>query len=106
MNIPTTLKHKPVIVAEDYEQIDGRSAYHSDAKGTTAANLTSPPKSGAIPARNGPASRRSCRCIGSSILPSSSAAPGFSSGRRATVFPRATIPKSLSSTGSGCRVTP
>ena len=33
MNIPTTLKHKPVIVAEDYEQIDGRSAYHSDAKG-------------------------------------------------------------------------
>ena len=33
MNIPTTLKHKPVIVAEYYEQIDGRSAYHSDAKG-------------------------------------------------------------------------
>lgn len=33
MNIPTTLKHKPVIVAEDYEHIDGRSAYDSDAKG-------------------------------------------------------------------------
>lgn len=33
MNIPTTLKHKPVIVAEDYEHIDGRSAYASDAKG-------------------------------------------------------------------------
>ena len=33
MDIPTTLKHKPVIVAEDYEHIDGRSAYHSDAKG-------------------------------------------------------------------------
>lgn len=33
MKIPTNLKHKPVIVAEDYEHIDGRSAYHSDAKG-------------------------------------------------------------------------
>lgn len=33
MNIPTTLKHKPVIVSENYENIDGRAAYHSDAKG-------------------------------------------------------------------------
>ena len=33
MNIPTTLKHKPVIVSEDYEHVDGRNAYHSDAKG-------------------------------------------------------------------------
>ena len=33
MKIPTTLKHKPVIVAEDYENIDGRKAYHTDAKG-------------------------------------------------------------------------
>lgn len=33
MKIPTTLKHKPVIVAEDYEQIDGRYAKDSDAKG-------------------------------------------------------------------------
>ncbi len=33
MNIPTTLKHKPVIVAENYEQVDGRSAGESDAKG-------------------------------------------------------------------------
>lgn len=33
MNIPTTLKHKPVIVAEDYDHIDGRYAYDSDAKG-------------------------------------------------------------------------
>ncbi|MDD2954737.1 MAG: DUF6530 family protein [Oscillospiraceae bacterium] len=33
MNIPTTLKHKPVIVSENYEQIDGRQAYESDAKG-------------------------------------------------------------------------
>jgi len=33
MKIPTTLKHKPVIVSENYEQVDGRYAYHSDAKG-------------------------------------------------------------------------
>ncbi|EHF3618595.1 hypothetical protein SLM20_000480 [Listeria innocua] len=33
MRIPTTLKHKPVIVAENYEEVDGKSAYHSDAKG-------------------------------------------------------------------------
>ncbi|MBC6147916.1 hypothetical protein HCA24_03340 [Listeria innocua] len=33
MKIPTTLKHKPVIVAENYEEVDGKSAYHSDAKG-------------------------------------------------------------------------
>ncbi|MFV0414485.1 MAG: DUF6530 family protein [Oscillospiraceae bacterium] len=33
MKIPTTLKHKPVVVSENYEKVDGRSAYHSDAKG-------------------------------------------------------------------------
>lgn len=33
MNIPTTLKHKPVIVAEDYAHIDGRTAYQTDAQG-------------------------------------------------------------------------
>lgn len=33
MNIPTTLKHKPVIVSENYENVDGRLAYNSDAKG-------------------------------------------------------------------------
>lgn len=33
MNIPTTLKHKPVFVAEDYENVDGRNDHHSDAKG-------------------------------------------------------------------------
>ena len=33
MNIPTTLKHKPVIVSENYENVDGRYAYNSDAKG-------------------------------------------------------------------------
>ena len=33
MEIPTNLKHKPVIVAEDYARIDGRAAYESDAQG-------------------------------------------------------------------------
>jgi len=33
MKIPTALKHKPVIVSENYENVDGRYAYHSDAKG-------------------------------------------------------------------------
>jgi len=33
MEIPKTLKHKPVIVSENYENIDGRRAYNSDAKG-------------------------------------------------------------------------
>jgi len=33
MKIPTTLKHKPVIVSENYENVDGRRAYHSDTKG-------------------------------------------------------------------------
>ena len=33
MEIPTNLKHKPVIVSENYENIDGRKAYNTDAKG-------------------------------------------------------------------------
>ena len=33
MKIPTTLKHKPVIVAEDYANIDGRNARQTDAQG-------------------------------------------------------------------------
>jgi hypothetical protein len=33
MKIPTNLKHKPVIVSENYENIDGRKAYNTDAKG-------------------------------------------------------------------------
>ena len=33
MEIPTNLKHKPVIVSENYENVDGRYAYNTDAKG-------------------------------------------------------------------------
>lgn len=33
MKIPTHLKHKPVIVAENYAHIDGRTAYQTDTQG-------------------------------------------------------------------------
>ena len=33
MKIPTTLKHKPVVVSENYDQVDGRYAGNTDAKG-------------------------------------------------------------------------
>ena len=32
MKIPTTLKHKPVIVSENYD-VDGRKCYNTDTKG-------------------------------------------------------------------------
>lgn len=33
MSIPTNLKHKPVVVADDYGNIDGRKCYSSDTEG-------------------------------------------------------------------------
>lgn len=33
MNIPTTLKHKPVYTIENYEDFDGRDDLYNDAKG-------------------------------------------------------------------------
>jgi hypothetical protein len=33
MKIPAELKHKPVIISEEYDLIDGRYAHQSDAKG-------------------------------------------------------------------------
>ena len=33
MKIPVTLQHKPVIVSENYENVDGRNANHTDTKG-------------------------------------------------------------------------
>ncbi len=33
MNIPTNLKHKPVITVENYENVDGRNIGNTDAKG-------------------------------------------------------------------------
>lgn len=35
MSIPTNLKHKPVVVLDNYENVDGRQAYDSDTKGLT-----------------------------------------------------------------------
>lgn len=35
MEVPTNLKHKPVIISKNYENVDGRYAYKSDAKGLT-----------------------------------------------------------------------
>jgi hypothetical protein len=32
-HIPTNLKHKPVIIVEDYANIDGRKAYDTDTQG-------------------------------------------------------------------------
>ena len=32
MKIPTSLKHKPVVVVENYEDIDGRYTCNSDTK--------------------------------------------------------------------------
>lgn len=45
MQIPTTLKHKPVIVAEDYGNVDGRYAHNTDAKGVSLglAQMSSSP---------------------------------------------------------------
>lgn len=33
MNIPTKLKHKPLILCKDYNNLDGKFAYNSDVKG-------------------------------------------------------------------------
>lgn len=70
MKIPKTLKHKPVIVTEDYENIDGRKAYNTDAKGLSLGlaqwndrgNLIFPPKSGGTPVKSGPANPKSFLC--------------------------------------------
>ena len=33
VEIPTNLKHKPVLVVENYDNADGKQAFESDAKG-------------------------------------------------------------------------
>ena len=78
MKIPTTLKHKPVIVSENYENVDGRNAYHSDAKGLSLGlaqwndreRWIFRPKYGGIRAKNGPGNRKSCRSTACWIWPS------------------------------------
>jgi len=66
MKIPTTLKHKPVVVAEGYGNIDGRMhtkrmyrAFPSDLlSGTTEGRWIFPPRYGDIPGKNGLGSQR------------------------------------------------
>ena len=78
MKIPTTLKHKPVIVSEDYSNVDGRQAYKSDAKGLSLGlasgmngeKWTSQLRSGGIQENAGLANLRSCLCTGFLIWPS------------------------------------
>ena len=78
MKIPTTLKHKPVITVENYEEVDGRAAYQSDAKGLSLGlaqwndrgRVDISPRCGATRAKSGRASRRSCRCTACSTSPS------------------------------------
>ena len=40
MEIPTNLKHKPVIVVEDYDKVDGRNALNTDASSVSFTKLT------------------------------------------------------------------
>ena len=66
MKIPTTLKHKPVVVAEDYENIDGAAAATAMPRaclwglpnGTTGARWTYRPRSGGTRGEVVPAVRR------------------------------------------------
>ena len=71
MKIPTELKHKPVIVSEDYDKIDGRMANNSDAKGLSLGlhnGMTGEiwkylPKFGGIQEKNGLANPKRCLYI-------------------------------------------
>ena len=71
MKIPTNLKHKPVIVAEDYAKVDGKYAYETDVQGMSAGLAQwndrgkvdiSANKYGDIPDKNGPVSPKSFPC--------------------------------------------
>ena len=108
MQIPTTLKHKPVIVAGDYERTDGRYAYHSDAKGLSLG-LAQWNDRGRVDisakVRSGPASQRSSPSTGFWIWLSWPAGPGSISERRATAIRKGTTRITPVSTGWACRET-
>lgn len=73
MEIPTTLKHKPVIVVENYGEVDGKKANDSDAQGLSVGlaqwndrgNVEVSAKSGAIQEKNGPVRVRNFLSTGS-----------------------------------------
>lgn len=114
MDIPTNLKHKPVVVAEDYERIDGRSAYDSDAKGLSLGlaqwndrgRVDISAKVWRYTGEKCPVNRRNCPCTGCWTWRSLPAAPNFIFRRRPTAFPRAMIRSILRSTGWVFRGTP
>ncbi len=83
MKIPTTLKHKPVVVSENYESIDGRQAGKSDAKGLSLGlaqwndrgRVDISAKVWRYTGKNGPASQRSSHSTEWSIWQSWFAGP-------------------------------
>lgn len=72
MKIPATLKHKPVVVSDDYDNIDGRRAGSTDAKGLTLGlaqwndrgNVEISAKVWRHTGRNGRANPKNYHCIG------------------------------------------
>ena len=70
MKIPTTLKHDSVIVSENYENVDGRAAYNSEAKGLSLGlaqwndrgKVDISAKVWRYTGRNGPDSQRNYLC--------------------------------------------
>ena len=101
MEIPTNLKHKPVIVAEDYAHIDGRSAYESDAQGLSLG-LAQWNDRGRVDI-----SAKVWRHTGEKWSRQSEELPLCStSGRRPTATPADTTGKTPSSTGWASRGTP
>ena len=75
MRIPTTLKHKPVIVSENYENIEdtGRTIQTQKAcrlasrNGMIVARWRYPQRSGDIRERNGHGRAKNCHCTESLI---------------------------------------
>ena len=112
MHIPTTLKHKPVLVAEDYGRIDGRTAYGSDARASPWAWPVERPGQGGH-LRQGVAAHREKWSRQSEELPSTGAGSG-DSGCRAQLyfqeeayrFPRGYDPEHPQVDRIGCRGTP
>ena len=107
MNIPTTLKHKPVIAVEDYEAIDEHRFPGTDAKGLSLGlaqwndrgKVDISAKVWRHTGRSGPGSRRSCPSTGCWTWPSSPVGPPSTSGRRPTAAPADTTRSIRSSTG-------
>ena len=114
MDIPTDLKHKPVIVAEGYDRIDGRNAYDSDVKGLSLglaqwSGQGRPDISVKVWRRTGeegPANRRNSLSTGCWTWRSSPAVPFVTFGMRGIAIPRDTTKRTRPLTVLACRATP